>query len=77
LLGRALQADAAYAPARVNLGLLDIGAGRLEAGIRHLEQAMPHVDDPVPLWQALARAYTATGQNEKARAAMRAARAKR
>lgn len=77
LLQRALVADPLYRPARINLGLLDIRAGRTADGISHLEAAIDQGADPAPLWGALISAYRETGQTEKARAAMRAARAGR
>ncbi len=75
-LQRALLADAGYLPARINLGLLEIGAGRYEIGIELLEATVRLASNPAPLWSSLAQAYLATGETEKARAAMAAARAR-
>lgn len=80
-LRRALAIDPDYGPARINLGLLEIGDGRFDAGIDLLEpltlQHRSQAGSVAPaIWQALARAYAATGQTQKARAAMKAARAR-
>ena len=75
-LERALLADAGYLPARINLGLLEIGAGRYAIGIELLEATVGLASNPAPLWASLAQAYLATGEKEKARAAMEAARAR-
>tara|TARA_B100000809_G_scaffold108281_1_gene106766 strand:+ start:186 stop:2393 length:2208 start_codon:yes stop_codon:yes gene_type:complete len=75
LFERALQADPEYLPARINLGLLEIGASRYAVGISLLEAVVDDAVNPGPLWQALASAYQATGQLDKARAALKTARA--
>jgi tetratricopeptide (TPR) repeat protein len=75
-LERALLADPSYLPARINLGLLEIGAGRYKIGIELLEPAVRRASTPAPIWSALARAYQATGEIHKARAAVEASRAR-
>ena len=75
-LERALIADPSYLPARINLGLLEIGAGRYKIGIELLEPAVRLASTPAPVWSALARAYQATGEIRKARAAIEASRAR-
>ena len=74
-LERALEIDGSYAPGRVNLGLTEIAAGNHRRGIELLEGAVEDAPDPVPVLQALAGAYAAVGEPEKARAALAAARA--
>lgn len=74
-LQRALGADPGYLPARINLGLLEINDGRNSDGIELLRPIVESAPNPLPVWSALARAYGALGQTEKARAAMQAARA--
>jgi tetratricopeptide (TPR) repeat protein len=75
-LVRAMAADVDYLPARINMGLLEVGAQRYDVGIELLEAVIDRATDPAPLWSALAGAYRATGQIQKARAAMAAARAR-
>jgi tetratricopeptide (TPR) repeat protein len=75
-LVRALATDVDYLPARINMGLLEVGAGQYAVGIELLEAVIDLASDPAPLWSALADAYRATGQIQKARAAMAAARAR-
>ena len=74
-LERALAIDGSYAPARVNLGLTEIAAGNYQRGVELLEGAVEDAPDPVRVLQALAGAYAAVGEPEKARAALAAARA--
>ena len=74
-LKRALAIDGSYAPARVNLGLTEIAAGNHRRGVELLEGAVEDARDPVPVLRALAGAYAAVGEPEKARAALAAARA--
>ena len=75
-LVRALATEVDYLPARINMGLLEVGAGQYAVGIELLEAVIDLASDPAPLWSALADAYRATGQIHKARAAMAAARAR-
>jgi Flp pilus assembly protein TadD/4-amino-4-deoxy-L-arabinose transferase-like glycosyltransferase len=74
-LNSALTADADYLPARINLGLLEVGAGRYQIGIDLLEAVVHRAASPNQIWSALAHAYQATGETQKARAAIEAARA--
>lgn len=71
-LESALQLDPGYLQARINLGLLEVRAGRYRQGIDLLEGAVAEAQDPGPLYTALARAYDGLGDARRAREAMRA-----
>jgi tetratricopeptide (TPR) repeat protein len=75
-LERALSADGDYVQARINLGLVEVSSGNFTKGIELLQAVIGQASNPAPLWSAMARAYQAMGQTQKARSALEAARAK-
>jgi len=63
---RALAIDGDNLEARTNLSILDIEEGRFERGIELLSSVLPRVQDSTRLYQALHRAYAATGRSAEA-----------
>lgn len=68
-LEKAVKLDPKLLPAQASLGLALMRLGQAAAAIPHLELALP-IDDDASLHFQLARAYQASGQAEKAKAAM-------